>query len=699
MAVQPMHAAGAAAASPVLETVSVTATKRTERLQDVPMAAGALTGDALRKLDATNFEDYVARLPALTLVASDPGHSQLIMRGINTGGVGATVGTYIDETPYGSSNSLANGLLTTPNIDTFDIARIEVLRGPQGTLYGANTLGGLLKFVTNAPDPAAFEAKVSLGGEAVAHGDVGWTVKGMVNVPLMDDLAVRVVAYHDRQAGFIDDPARAAHLVNAFNETGGRASILWTPTDNLSVRLTGHLQNMDMNGNNAIDVSFVPSPVSASGQAIGLSPLFGPYQQSRTAAETSRVHYRLYNGTVDYDLDFGTLTSSSSYGTFSDHSIEDATAIYGTLLRPDLEQKKFTQEIRLASPEDQTFEWLAGFYYTNEKSSLLQDLVPTPDGAPVGSLQVTSGYAEVASFADLTYHFSPAFDVSVGGRWAENSQHALETGLASASGSSSEDVFTWSVAPRWHLDADTMIYARVAKGYQPGGPNILPPNPPANVPASFQSDTLINYEVGLKSSLADSHLSFDVDAFYITWDSIQLLTFVNGFGVNGNGGTAESKGFEWNVSWNPLDALTLRLSGAYVDARLTADTDPLLLGAKSGARLPYVPDWSGSLDADYRFASFGAFSPFVGGSWRFVGVRYSGFDASYGQSRLPDYSEFDLRAGVDWYDWSLTFYAKNVGDERGISEVGTGASSASGGAPFIFVDRPRTFGLTITGKI
>jgi outer membrane receptor protein involved in Fe transport len=701
MAVQPLPAQ--AASDTGLETVTVTATKRAEKLQDVPMGVGALTGDTLQKLNAANFEDFISRLPAVTLVATDAGHSQIVMRGINTGGIGATVGTYIDETPYGSSNSLANGLITTPNIDTFDISRVEVLRGPQGTLYGANTLGGLLKFVTNAPDPSQFDDKLELGVDDVAHGGVGWSAKGMLNLPITDDLAVRVVAYHDKQSGYIDDPVRGAKDVNGASGTGGRVSVLWKPTDDLSIRLTAHAQNFDFDGNNSIDGTFVPS---GPGYAISLTPLFGPYEQGRTVAETSKVHYRVYNGTIDYDLGFGTLTSASSYGTFSDHSIQDATGLLGLLIRPDLEQKKFTQEIRLASPSDATLEWLAGFFYTNEKSSLLQNLVVTPDGDPIAFLQVDSGYAELAGFADVTYHFTPAFDVSLGGRWAQNSQHALQFGLADASGGSSEGVLTWSVAPRWHVDENTMVYARIAKGYQPGGPNVLPPNPGPGVPASFKSDTLINYELGVKSSLDDNRISFDVDAFYITWNNIQLLTEVGGFGINGNGGTADSKGFEWDVSWNPIDPLTLRLGGAYVDARLTADAGPLL-GAQSGDPLPFVPQWSGSLDGDYRFASVGGFTPFVGASWRYLGPRFSAFDANFGQTKLPGYNEFDLRAGVDWQNWTLTLYAKNVTDQRGITSVGPGGSAASIAdpvnlpvpAPAISIDRPRVIGLTITGKI
>lgn len=699
MAVLPMGAAALAAAEQGIETVVVTASKRAENLQNVPMGVSALTGDTLSQLNAVNFADYVSRIPALASQGSDAGHTQLILRGINAGGVGATVGTYIDETPYGSSSALANGLITTPNIDTFDIARVEVLRGPQGTLYGANTLGGLLKFVTKTPDPAAFDSKVQLGVDSVAHGGVGWSAKGMVNLPITDNFALRGVIYHNRQAGFIDDPARGKKDVNSSDETGGRLALLWRPSEDLTLRFTAYGQNLDLDGNNAVDVSPVPSASTASGFAIGLTPLFGKYQQARTAEEYSKLRYRLYNATEDWDLGFATLTSSTSFGTFKDSSIQDATALYGTLIRAHLNQKKFTQEVRLASPSSDTLEWLAGFYYTHETGSLLQELVLTPTAVPLGTLTLNSGYAETAGFADITYHFSPSFDISVGGRYAGNSQHANQFGLAVAAGDSSESVFTWSVAPRWHLSKNAMLYARVAKGYQPGGPNALPPSPPPNVPTSFNSDTLINYELGFKGDLDGGRISLDADAFYINWDSIQLLTVVAGFGVNGNGGTAESKGFEWDLSWEPVDSLTLRLAGAYVDAYLTADTDPLLLGAKSGDPLPYVPKWSASLDANYRFNPMGDFVPFVGGSWRYTGERYSGFDASFGQTKLPSYSQFDLRAGVDRDGWALEFYAKNITDARGISSTGTGGSAASAAAPTIFIIRPRVVGLRLSGHI
>ncbi|HWA92187.1 MAG TPA: TonB-dependent receptor [Rhizomicrobium sp.] len=667
-----------------IETIIVTANKRAEPIKEVPMAVTALTSDQLSNLKATSFADFVARVPGMTAVASDPSHTSLVLRGITTQGVGATIGTYLDETPYGSSSALANGTITTPNLDTFDVERVEILRGPQGTLYGASTLGGLLKFVTKAPDPSGFAAEAEVGGEDIDHGEAGAFVKAMVNAPLGDNFAVRAVGYYTDEPGFIDDPVLKQKDVNGGHIQGGRVSALWEASAKLKIRATAILQDIDENADYAEDLTTVGNT---------LVPLFGDLEQGRVANEFSHVRYRLYNATVNYDFDWAQLTSATSYGTFNDKSLQDVTGLYGTFLRPSLGQKKFTQELRLASAPDQTLEWLAGFYYTHENADLFQDL------APIGYLQLTSSFAETAGFANFVYHFSPAFDVSFGGRWSTNSQNADETGLALAGGKSSENVFTWSVAPRWHVNDDTIVYARIAKGYRPGGPNALPPLT-TGLPKQFSSDSLINYELGVKTDMLDHRLSLDVDAFYIDWSDIQLLTVVQGFGINGNGGTAVSEGFEWNASWLPVDGLSLRFGGSYTDAHLTSGTDPILVGAKSGDPLPYNPHWSTSLDADYTFDPMGDFTPFLGVSWAYIGERETDFNPG-GRYLLPSYDTVDLRAGVNHDRWSLELYAKNVGDERGVSSLGTtiGSAAAVGATAEASVIRPRVVGISLTGKL
>ncbi|HEY2359179.1 MAG TPA: TonB-dependent receptor, partial [Phenylobacterium sp.] len=377
----------------------------------------------------------------------------------------------------------------------------------------------------------------------------------------------------------------------------------------------------------------------------------------------------------------------------------------------DLEQKKFTQEIRLASPS-QTFEWLVGAFYTNEDNQLHQNLSGlnlknAPQVAPgFGGLQTVSlpsDYSEYAVFANTDYHFTDRFDLSVGGRYSHNKQSESQTNGGPLSGpgstvggSSSEGVFTFAVAPKYKLSDDATIYARVAKGYRPGGPNALSPLAPAAVPRTFQSDSIINYEVGLKADLLDHSVSVDMAAFYITWDDIQLLANVNNFGVNTNGGTAESKGVEGSVTYVPIAGLTLMANGAFTEAHLTEDT-PALLGGKDGDRLPYSTPFAGSLSADYgRPLSNGA-RAFVGGSVRFTGRRRSDFNATFGQTSVPSFTTVDLHGGFDWQNYRVQVYVKNIGDERGFLSL-AGIGSTPNGAVQGGVIVPRTIGLSLSAS-
>ena len=682
-----------------LEPIVVTATKRPELLRNVPMSITVVSGNQLARMHEVNFSDYVQTIPGMIMVASDPAHATLVLRGISTQGTGATIGTYLDESPYGSSSALADGLIMTPNIDTFDMKRIEVLRGPQGTLYGANTLGGLIRFVTNPPNPAKFDNEVQVGLDDAEHGGFGWSTKGMVNIPLTSDMALRIDGYRWKHAGFINDPTRHLTHVNGYGEKGGRASLLWGHPNAITVRLTAYLQDMVLDGTNGIDLTTVPAAGTASGLRISLTPLYGPLAQGRVASEASTVKNRLYNATVNWNLGWGELTSATSYGTYFGSQIQDATALFGTLLRSDLGEHKLTEEMRLASIGAGRISWLVGLFYTHETASLHQDLIPTLSSQSVGFVQLSSTYLELAEFGNVTYHFSKEFDLSVGGRWAHNRQSANEFGLASAAGRSSEGVFTYSVAPHWHPSASTMVYARVAKGFQPGGPNVLPPNPPADVPATFHSDTLTNYELGVKSRQYHGRLSLDADLFYIDWKGIQLQTVVQNFGVNGNGGSAVSKGLEWQAAWIPINRLTVRVGGAYTDARLTSSTDPVLVGAPSGAWLPYIPEWSGSATAEYTYLRRGNLSAFCGADWRYTGPRKSGFNPALGQASLPNDSEFDLNTGVRRGRWTLELYARNITDERAIVEIDQGGSSVTQAAPVGDVTQPRVIGLTLTGKL
>jgi len=675
------HAA-AQTASPAggIETVVVTAEKRSEELKNVPISMSVVGEEELNNLNIRSFEDLMSQVPGLSVSEADPTHPVLILRGINAGGDGATVGTYFDETPYGSSNALANGTDTAPNLDTFDMQRVEVLRGPQGTLYGAGAEGGLIKFVSNAPDTSGFDDAFEVGAVSMGRGDIGDSMRGMVNVAITDDIALRVVGFDVRTPGYINDPALGLKHVNDTTSFGGRASLLYKPTEKLSIRFNVLQQQLDT-GNDAVE-----DVVVTNGK---ISPLFGTDDQDRTALSPSGVRYYLYNATVNWDLDFATLTSATSFTALHDYSFADDTDLLGADVQGFLRQGKFIQELRLASdPGQGPLEWLAGFYFANEHDGLHQDVVTTFHGSPIESLNLDSKYIETTGFANATYHIMSNFEIGAGVRYATDSQSSIE-GLTVpvvetvAGGTSSHSILTWSADARYHLDDQTMLYARVATGWRPGGPNDLPPNAPPTVPRTFNPDSLTDYELGAKSDLPADNLSFDADIYYIQWSDIQLLEEVDNYGINGNGGTADSKGAEANVTWKPIDRLTLNVNGAYTDAYLTSDAP--VVGGVTGNALPYSPRWSGSLNGDYEFAPIGAFTPYVGASWHYMGVRGSGFASGYSELTLPAYSTFDLRAGLSWDKWSVELYAKNLNNAKGIEAFapygGSFASVVPPGSP------------------
>jgi iron complex outermembrane recepter protein len=472
-----------------LTTIIVTAEKREEVLRDVPMSVTALGGNTLDKLSARDFSDYAALVPGLSLFSSQPGLTNVTLRGQNAGGVGSTVAVYLDESPFGSSSALLNGSIITGDFDTWDLQRVEVLRGPQGTLYGANSEGGLLKFVTAPPVLGSFSGAAEVSGNTVAQGGKGADIRAVLNLPVGDKFAFRIGGFDTYVPGFIDDPLRGVTDLNDGHKVGGRASMLFQPVDALSIRLTATSQTDKFNGSPQVDVN----PTT-------LEPAHGDLTQERVIKEPSVFRYENYAATINWDAGPFNVVSATSWGILKTDYVLDYTNIqlapgftFGDLLAgvlgPNIgasldnvdNLKKFTQEVRLSSPASDFIEWQVGGYYTKESGHLDQHLyaVTLPSGAPapIPALEVPildSTYKETAGFANLTFHIIPQFDIQAGGRYSKNEQEATEsvTGLlvksTQFSTPSSGDVFTYSAAPRWHINADNMLYLRYATGYRPG---------------------------------------------------------------------------------------------------------------------------------------------------------------------------------------------------------------------------------------
>lgn len=707
------------------QVIVVTAQKREQLLIDVPQSISVVSGEQLRSQQATSFQDYLKLVPGLSISQDTPGQTRLTIRGLNTGGVSSTVAVYLDEAPFGSSSGLANGAILAGDFDTFDVARIEVLRGPQGTLYGSSSLGGVFKFVTTEPELGQFSARGRVGVEAVKDGDASYFTNAVVNVPLGETLSLRASGNYRNNTGFIDSigtgGSRVRDSINESRSYGGRASLLFKPSDTFSLRLNALVQNIE---------SDAPTVVEADPET--LSQLYGRPTQSIFVQPFRDVRYRLYNATADLDLEFATVTSASTYSTQNQSSRSDQTFQLSGLiasiftvpnelyLRQNTNLEKFTQEVRLVSDNSDIFEWLVGGYYANEKGLIFQQYVPVVPGSlteiPVPTLpllarvNLTSKYEEVAGFANATVHLGERFDIDLGARYSHNSQTATQAldgalvgGASSYTQPSSENVFTYSVAPRIKFGERASLYARVAKGFRPGGPNALAPGAPAAA-RSYLSDETINYEVGFKMESADRAFSMDLSVYHIDWSQIQLLstiqTTAGPFNFNGNGGSAQSDGAELTLVARPTPGLVLSANGAYTNARLTADAPAA--GGLKGDRLPFTPEFSVSVNGDYRWNLGGSTDAFFGASLRFLSKQVGGFDATYRsvydrRASIPSYEVIDLRAGVDFGPATVEIYAKNINNSRGITSL-TPLGQYPAGAIGTGLIGPRTFGLSLSAE-
>lgn len=710
------HVTGSA--TPInLGAVVVTANKRSELAQSVPMAVSTVSGGDLRREGANSFVDYATQIPGLNVISSSAGQTQLVLRGITSGSgqANSSVSTYIDDAPYGSSTVYAEGSLLTPDIDPSDIERIEVLRGPQGTLYGANSLGGLVKFVTTPPDATSAYGHASLGYTHVDGGGSGFTERAMVNLPLVaNKLALRVNAYDRDDPGYIDNVLTGTSNVNKDKASGGRFQMLWTPTGKVSVRLSALGQNLSSSGLANTGVEVDPAT---------LKPLYGYQKQSRAAGTgLFKIQYRLYDLSVNADLGWATLVSSSSYGSQKVNQDGDVTTAYGPLLNPvfglpnggysvsqPITLGKFTQELRLQSPAKQLFEWRVGVFYTRESTSNHQAIhvFDATTGAPIdlpnlADLSIGPGlFKEWAGYADVTWHATSQLSVLVGARYTHDNTSYRQVGSGLLTGSSdfttrsSDTPTTYLFNPSFKFSDNLMAYVRVASGFRPGGANVGVP-PGLGAPASFAPDKLTSYELGFKSTLLNRSMVFDADVFYINWKQVQLTSTAGGFTFLSNGGKAKSQGLEADWKYEPIRGLVLSANSSWTDAALTEDTPAGLYGYK-GDRLPWVPKWNASASVDYDFPLGDGWSGFVGGSYRYVGSRMTDFLPVPGpRISVPAYHGIDLHAGTYIGNWTVRAYVKNVTNARGITALSSETTDPLGSPFAASYVPPRTVGVTVS---
>ena len=702
-----------------LDVVTVTANKRQENIREVAVSITKLSEQQLENINATQMTDYANYVPGLAVQSlGTPGQTQVSMRGIAAMSPSSTVGTYVDETPVGSNSLYQQATLYTLDLLPYDVESIEVLRGPQGTLYGAGAMGGLIKYTMKKPDPTNREFRVG-GGFSATDGADGWGSNYRVgmNIPLVQDsLALRASYTRNNLAGYVDNLFDGRTDINEGEQTSARAALLWQG-ESVDVQFSAMRQTIDSDNNGTIALE----PGSYA-RIDGLSNYVA-------VDEVFTKDIDNYALTVNWDAGFADFVSATSYSDSHTLTRSDLTFSYGEFpvlvgLEPGkawldytLDLQQLTQEFRLQSKTGQPFEWLLGAFYSDEDGDNHQ-LIPLTqfDGSPLaapwgdligtlGELSIPSTYQETAVFANGSYKFTDWFKLGAGVRWSRNDQdfsqivtygQFINLTPGTSPNTSSEDVVTWSITPQFQINPDTMVYFKASTGYQPGGPNIVAPG----LPPQVDSSTLTSYELGLKSAWADNRVLFDVVGYQIDWQDIQTANIVNGISGLVNGGEATSRGLEASLQVRPAAGLTLGLNAAWNDSEVDEDFEPIIqhqtipgLGditavvntGLAGDRMPYVPDLTWAFTADYYVPMGKGWSANFGGGLRWIDDRTNGTTQRTVVSLdnppmelqrtvdeplvLDPYTVLDLYASFSNGAWSLRTYVKNATDEHAYSTI------------------------------
>lgn len=714
------------ASDSAVETVVVTASRRSESSQNVAGGLTALSGADLAQMHANSFTDFANQVPSLSYFSGGPTTDQIVLRGVTSGSVmkGNTVGVYLDDVPIGASTQFGIGSYAA-NFSVFDMDRVEVLDGPQGTLYGANSMGGAIKYITAKPELGAYDAKAEVEGSDTEHGGLNDGLRLMANIPLGDTVAVRLDGIQQFDSGYAQDPSDGFKNVGAARTLAGRVSLFAQITPDFDIRLTALTQHDYANGYDAVLDNFTTH-----------APVQGAYDQQYQTLQPSEKDIELYSAVLNWDLNWSKITSVTSYQSNETRTDLDVSPVYNFILLlygvdsytgipeasptiplslpTSLHTRKFTQELRWASDDNKHFEWTVGGFYTREITDELIELVdqdsatlqlpgynvqdanlPSQEALPFYGY-LPSSYKELAAFVDATYYVTDNFDVALGARYSvqhQNFQSYLQTYLFPATPT---DVFhfpytctsgcvyktnqgaaTYLINPRYHVTDDTMVYVKVSSGYEPGGPNFVLPSGPQASPV-FQSASLWNYELGEKSTLLDGRALFDFDVYDIEWQGIQTTANIGGVNQLINAGNARVEGAETSFSYRVMQPLTVSGSASYTNAFLTTNTaaEQNYMGIySSDSRLPLSPRWSFALNGTYTFDFGGGYAGAANLSDVFVGSRNSAFNVGpTGQAFFqgaPNYklaSYNTVNANLSFFlphSMELDLYLKNVFDVRG----------------------------------
>jgi outer membrane receptor protein involved in Fe transport len=712
-----------------LEEVVVTALKRgNDAVQSVPVSIAVLDTARLERMGAAEFADFARSVSGLTFVDSGPANKRYVIRGINSAGE-AQSALYYDNIPVTGLGGAATEFGgTQPDLALYDVQQIEVLRGPQGTLYGSNSQSGVIRIVTNKPKLNTLEGGVTTDLSDTSDGGFNYGIRGIINMPVADRFALRLVGYHDDADGFTDNPLRHLDNVNDVKNSGGRLSGLWQIADSTSLLGQFFYQKLETGGrplSRPYDATITANTYPADGER--KASLYAPEPHEDTSkvyALTLEHHFSAADFTLsatrfdrdvedvqDYSVSFDFFRFLRSIGAppFNTNFPIPAGGVY---LAPQ-NSRLSTGEARIATKLQGPVNGVVGVYYADRDIHYLNDIVaadpvtgaPAPALGRVSSRKLDDQMKDLAVFGEVTFDVTDKLSLTGGARWFDTKRDLQAVTLfaffsgagpiveAPQHGDSKDTIFKGVVS--YKFTPQLMAYAQYAEGYRGGGTNA---STVAFVPPQYDPDNTKNYEIGMKSSWLGQKLVLNLAAYRIDLQNLQVgMLFGPGgaFSGVGNipGSVARSTGFELDLEARPISGLSLILSASRIDAKLVRDVPELGSAAVDGAPLLNVPDFTGSAAADYAFPIGAKYTANIGAD-----VQYSGKveHTRYDDDDFPTdaYTLVNLRTGVSWDNYDATLYVSNLFDEA--AEVN--AFKSVNDPIRILTNRPRTVGVRFAAK-
>ena len=736
-----------------LEEITVTATKRGDQaLMSVPVTIQAISGKTLAAMGATQFIDFAASVPGLQFQDLGPGDKKYVIRGINSTGA-STVGVYYDEAVITADNKNDGGGRNA-DIRLYDLDHIEVLKGPQGTLYGASSMTGTIRFITKKPDLSNFEGYIQGDISTTKNGAANYRVNGMLNLPVVNDkMAIRTVGWIVDDSGYIDAPRIPAGPMNNINNDGtqgGRVQAALKVSDQLLVTAGVTYQRTNSNGSSR----YVPAGTTSFGTLSGTnfsggtgfpSIQGGDLKNADLTQSPWHENLQVYSLTAEYTGSIGSITATSNYFKRNIDFYFDSSPIlffFGVpipaITYEPQSRSIWSNELRYASHFDGPLNVVVGGFYQHEKSNLEVQVIKSnalglANGpfTPINSAADNSGDAllsptgntffgrtdnntlkQEALFGELTFNATDKLQAVVGARYFHSKLHGEQetthpfvgfngTPPAPLANDSSNSKATFKFNLSYNATPDFLVYATAAQGFRAGGLNSTNQLANSGIPRTYDPDSLWSYEIGSKGTFFDKRLQITAAAYEIHWNHIQVreTDATGAFTFTSNAGKAKVDGFELELNALLANGLTLTAGGSYQNARLTEDqvipsVDPTILG-HAGDKLPNVPKWQGDVALTYSVPLTGDLTGSLRGDVAYRGsTKTQLFESHPYNVDLSSYALVNLRASVENTDWTATLYVRNLTDKRAMVDAIKSQQDPLG----VITVRPRTIGASITRR-